>query len=140
MASTAAPTETIANVDPLASPTAGELLAGDRVMGDIEADSDNVNIDDEISKLLSTEAVMSEQSPETFSLGDSLIDQSSNDGGDPDKTSLAELHPDKVKETALDDKLSIELQSIVKQIQVLLIFNQRLKHVKYISNQIINDY
>ena len=98
-------------------------------MGDIEADSDNVNIDDEISKLLSTEAVMSDQSPETFSLGDGLIDQSSKDD-DPDRTSLDALHSDKVKETALDDKLSIELQSIVKQIQVLL-FYQTFEHVKY---------
>ena len=98
-----------------------------------EGPENSNNIDEEISKLLSTEAVMEDRN---VAQEDQILN---NDGSDflaesavkdepnlglGEEKSLAEnidtLESAKVKEAALDDKLSIELRSIVQQIQVYL--------------------
>ena len=102
-------------------------------MGEGEGQENSNNIDEEISKLLSTEAVMEDKN---VAQDDQILN---NDGPDflaegamkdepnlglGEEKSLAEnidtLESAKVKEAALDDKLSIELRSIVQQIQVYL--------------------
>ena len=77
--------------------------------------SDDVDIDEEISKLLSTEAVKKDPEPDTFDVLGS-IGTNVNDAKFVEK--LDTLESAKVQETELDDKLSIELKSIVQQIQV----------------------
>ena len=98
-----------------------------------EGQENSNNIDEEISKLLSTEAVMEDknvaQDDQILNndgpdfLAESAIKDEPNLGLGEEK-SLAEnidtLESAKVKEAALDDKLSIELRSIVQQIQVYL--------------------
>ena len=123
---------------PPAPPAADPTVPNARVMGNNfeiggeAADSGN-NLDEEISKLLSTEAVMEDRD---VGKEDQILSKTGSDIlsesvvkdeptlGLGDEKSLAEnidtLESAKVKEAALDDKLSIELRSIVQQIQVLL--------------------
>lgn len=108
-----------------------EVLAGDRVMGTEEEPDQNMQIEEEISKLLSTESVMEDMKlkvPGTDYKDDSLdLDPSpvkektfnTDDEDSFQREGLDNLESAKVKEAALDDKLSIELRGIVKQIQVL---------------------
>ena len=102
------------------------VLSGDRVMGTEE--DGNMNIEEEISKLLSTEAVMMEDSKDykDEDMDPSPVREKSLSKDDEDTSQLEgldNLESSKVKEAALDDKLSIELRGIVKQIQVLGYFN-----------------
>ena len=106
------------SVDPLPSATE-EVLAGDRVMGTEE--DHNMDIEEEISKLLSTEAVMMEDYKDE-NMDPSPVRSLSKDDEDSSLTQgLDNLESAKVKEAALDDKLSIELRGIVQQIQVVLL-------------------
>ena len=87
-----------------------------------------MNIEEEISKLLSTEAVMMEDSKdykdEDMDPSPVRVKTLSKDDEDTSHLEgLDNLESSKVKEAALDDKLSIELRGIVKQIQVLGYFN-----------------
>ena len=89
-----------------------------------------MNIEEEISKLLSTEAVIENKKKELPSIDfqdegkidldpSSVQDDTGNTGEeDLSQGGLETLESAKVKEAALDDKLSIELRGIVKQIQV----------------------
>ena len=77
--------------------------------------SEDVDIDEEISKLLSTEAVKKDPESDTFDVLGTL-GTNVNDAKFVEK--LDELESEKVQEAELDDKLSIELKSIVQQIQV----------------------
>ena len=102
------------------------VLSGDRVMGTEE--DGNMNIEEEISKLLSTEAVMMEDSKDykDEDMDPSPVREKTLSKDDEDTSHLEgldNLESSKVKEAALDDKLSIELRGIVKQIQVLGYFN-----------------
>ena len=109
------------SVDPIPSATE-EVLAGDRVMGTEE--DKNMDIEEEISKLLSTEAVMMEDYKDE-DMDPSPVKTLRKDDEDSSQTEgLDNLESAKVKEAALDDKLSIELRGIVQQIQVhiLIIF------------------
>ena len=103
------------SVDPIPSATE-EVLAGDRVMGTEE--DHNMNIEEEISKLLSTEAVMMEDYKDE-DMEPSPVQTLSKDSSQTE--GLDNLEAAKVKEAALDDKLSIELRGIVQQIQVVLL-------------------
>ena len=89
-----------------------------------------MNIEEEISNLLSTEAVIENKKKELPSIDfqdegkidldpSSVQDDTGNTGEeDLSQGGLETLESAKVKEAALDDKLSIELRGIVKQIQV----------------------
>ena len=117
------------SVDSSTSTATEEVLAGDRVMANEEEDP-NMNIEEEISKLLSTEAVIENKKRELPSIDfqdegkidldpSSVQDDTGNTGEeDLSQGGLETLESAKVKEAALDDKLSIELRGIVKQIQV----------------------
>ena len=127
----------------VAAAPAEDVLSGERVTGEAAAGAgNNVNIDDEISKLLATEAVV-EDKAKTFeqkgeplfmsetkkSHEDDVLDQiadavkaNPSQPEDSFDAKLDTLEAAKVKEAALDDKLSIELRGIVQQIQVK--FNQ----------------
>ena len=77
-----------------------------------------MDIEEEISKLLSTEAVMMEDYKDE-NMDPSPVRSLSKDDEDSSQTQgLDNLESAKVKEAALDDKLSIELRGIVQQIQV----------------------
>ena len=105
-----------------------EVLAGDRVMGTEEEADQNMQIEEEISKLLSTEAVMEDKNlpgtdykDDNLDLDPSPVQEKTFNTDDEDsfqREGLDNLESAKVKEAALDDKLSIELRGIVKQIQV----------------------
>jgi len=76
-----------------------------------------MDIEEEISKLLSTEAVMMEDYKDE-NMDPSPVRSLSKDDEDSSLTQgLDNLESAKVKEAALDDKLSIELRGIVQQIQ-----------------------
>ena len=129
------PTFSLTSLVPSSSPSSSEgtlqsateaVLAGDRVMG-TEEDA-NMNIEEEISKLLSTEAVMMEDGKDfkEEDIDPSPVREKTLSKDDEDTSQLEDLEDlesSKVKEAALDDKLSIELRGIVKQIQVLGSFN-----------------
>ena len=116
------------SADPSPNPATEEVLAGDRVMGKEEEADHNMDIEEEISKLLSTEAVEDKKlksrrdyendnldldpSPVQEKTLNTEVEDSFNQEG------LDTLESAKVKEAALDDKLSIELRGIVQQIQV----------------------
>ena len=96
-------------------------------MGTEEEADHNMDIEEEISKLLSTEAVEDKKlisrrddnrdydpiPVQEKALNTEVEDSFQQEG-------LDNLESAKVKEAALDDKLSIELRGIVQQIQVLL--------------------
>ena len=114
-------------MDPLPSTATEEVLAGDRVMGTEEDAEQNMNIEEEISKLLSTEAVSEDKRlrvPSTdykaddIDLNASPVKETSLSEDSFQAEGLDNLEAAKVKEAALDDKLSIELRGIVQQIQV----------------------
>ena len=108
-----------------------EVLAGDRVMGTEEEPDQNMQIEEEISKLLSTESVMEDRKlkvpgtdyeDDNLDLDPSPVQEKTFNTDDEDsfqREGLDNLESAKVKEAALDDKLSIELRGIVQQIQVL---------------------
>merc|ERR1719204_2884305 len=96
-------------------PEPSNVLAGERVMAVLNSEnSEDVDIDEEISKLLSTEAVQKDPEPDTFDVLGTL-GTNVNDAKFVEK--LDTLESEKVQEAELDDKLSIELKSIVQQIQ-----------------------
>ena len=100
-------------------------------MGTEEEADQNMQIEEEISKLLSTESVMEDRKlkvpgtdykDDNLDLDPSPVQENTFNTDDEDsfqREGLDNLESAKVKEAALDDKLSIELRGIVKQIQVL---------------------